>query len=567
MIKDDLEQLITKACNNAGISRTVTLEHPLELSHGDFATSIALAASKDLQKNPKEIAESIVKVVEELHDPRIKSVSVAGPGFINISLSEKALYDELVAIEKKDSEFGNNESLKNKKVLVEHSSPNLFKPFHIGHLMNNTIGEAMVRIMKSTGADVTTLSFPSDVSLGIAKAVFIMLEDGTAIFEEKQTKQEQLSYIGECYVRGTNAFEGDETVQLKVRAIAQIIYDKQKSNEFDAYKKGADISLEYFKEITARLGSSFDDFIYESATGALGKKIVEENIPRVFTKSEGAVVYEGEKKGLHTRVFINKEGNPTYEAKDLGLLDIKFSKYNPEKSIFVTDHEQLPYFKVVASAAGEIHKEWQEKTIHLTHGRMQFKGERMSSRLGGIPTALEVLETIKDESKKLFSERSVGMDTDSFAEMIAIAGLKFSILKVSLGKPVNFDPEEALSFEGDSGPYIQYSCVRAKSLIEKGKELNITPIFKEEYIGTDLERILYRFEEVTLRAAEEYAPHHIAQYILGLAQAFNSWYGNTKVLDLENKEMSSHRLAITKSVSIVLENGLQLLGIKVPERM
>lgn len=567
MIRDDLEQLITEVCVDLGISRAITLDHPQELAHGDFATSLALAASKDLQKNPKEIAGSIAKAIEKVNDPRIKGVSVAGPGFINISLSEKALYDELVRIEKRGGEFGNNESLKNKKVLVEHSSPNLFKPFHIGHLMNNTIGESMVRIMKSTGANVATLSFPSDVSLGIAKAVFIILEDGVSVFEGKKTQQEQLSYIGECYVRGTKVFEDDEKVQLKVRAIAQIIYDKQKSNEFDAYKKGADLSLDYFKEITTRLGSSFDNFIYESETGALGKKIVEENIPNVFAKSDGAVIYEGEKKGLHTRVFINKEGNPTYEAKDLGLLDIKFSKYSPDKSIFVTDHEQVDYFKVVASAAGEIRKEWEEKTVHLTHGRMQFKGERMSSRLGGIPTALEVLETIKDESKKLFSERSVGMDTDAFAEMIAIAGLKFAILKVSLGKPVNFDPEEALSFEGDSGPYIQYSCVRAKSLIEKGKELNITPIFKEEFISTDLERILYRFEEVTLRAADEYAPHHIAQYVLGLAQAFNSWYGNNKVLDENDRELSSHRLAMAKNVSIVLENGLQLLGIKVPERM
>jgi arginyl-tRNA synthetase len=192
VIKDELEKLLNNAVQESlQISRTITLDHPQELAHGDFATSIALAASKDLGKNPKEIAESIAKVIENINDPRIKDVSVAGPGFINISLSEKALYDELVTIEKKGNEFGNNESLKNKKVLVEHSSPNLFKPFHIGHLMNNTIGESMVRIMKSTGANVTTLSFPSDVSLGIAKAVYIMLEDGISIFDTKQTDQEK----------------------------------------------------------------------------------------------------------------------------------------------------------------------------------------------------------------------------------------------------------------------------------------------------------------------------------------------------------------------------------------
>ena len=279
------------------------------------------------------------------------------------------------------------------------------------------------------------------------------------------------------------------------------------------------------------------------------------------------MIYEGEKKELHTRVFINKDGNPTYEAKDMGLLSLKFDRYSPDISIFVTDSEQGPYFKVVSTAAGEIIPEWQEKTVHLTHGRMQFKGERMSSRLGGVPTAEEVLNTIRDAAKEKFTERSVGMDTDLFAEMVAIAALKFSILKVAAGKSVNFDPEEALSFEGDSGPYIQYTYVRTQSLLEKASVLGIQPVVNQDLDVSLLERILYRFEEVVLLSAEEYAPHRIVQYVLELAQAFNSWYGNTKVVDVDNVQISSHRLAITQATGIILKRALYLLGIDTPDRM
>ncbi len=569
MIKEDLQKKIQTICAELGITRNVVLEHPEELKHGDFATSVALSAAKDLKQNPKDLAETIAKKIREMSDEIIKDVSVAGPGFINISLAQKTLSKELSRVLESGEKYGQNNLHFGKKILVEHSSPNLFKPFHIGHLMNNAIGEAMTRIVKNTGGETIVMSYPSDVSLGIAKAVYVMLEDGVETFKLLPTLQKKLTYLGECYVRGTNIFEEDEDgrVEPRVRAIVQKLYKKEAGPALDAYTLGSEISLFYFKDITSRLGSSFDSFIFESETGPIGKQLVEENIPNIFTKSKGAVIYDGEKKDLHIRVFINEDGNPTYEAKDLGLLSLKFTRYNPDISIFVTDYEQGPYFKVVGTAAGEINKDWQEKTVHLTHGRMTFKGAKMSSRLGGVPTAAEVLDAIKDAAKEKFTERSMGMDTDAFADMVAIAALKFSILKVAPGKPVNFDPEVALSFDGDSGPYIQYTYVRTRALLEKGAALGIFPLIAEEYVTSDVERIVYRFEEVALHAGEEYAPHHIAHYLLELAQAFNTWYAHEKVVDEDNKEVSAHRLAIASAVGTVLKRGLELLGIQTPERM
>ncbi len=573
MIKEDLQTKIQGICTELGITRGVVLEHPQELSHGDFATSIALSAAKDLRQNSKELAETIAGKIRELGDSRIASVTTAGPGFINLHLTQEALSILLADILEKEETYGKNNFHSGKKILVEHSSPNLFKPFHIGHLMNNTIGEAMTRIVKNTGAHTTVISYPSDISLGIAKAIWVVTQKGGEDWIVKATKgiddiQNFISEAGPAYVEGTKAYDESEQVQKEVRAIANKLYNKDlDSQEYKIFDTCKQLNIRYFNFVTQRLRSSFDSFIFESETGPIGKQLVEENIPNVFIQSEGAIIFDGEARGLHTRVFINKDGNPTYEAKDLGLLSLKFSRFNPELSIFVTDHEQGPYFKVVGTAAGEIHKEWQEKTVHLTHGRMTFKGAKMSSRLGGVPTAEEVLNTIKEVAKEKFTERSIGMDTDAFADMVAIAALKFSILKVAPGKPVNFDPEEALSFEGDSGPYIQYTYVRTRALLEKGEASGMHPQLAKEYITTDLERMLYRFEEVALQAAQEYAPHHIAHHLLLLAQAFNSWYAANKVIDESNKELSAHRLAVTKATGTVLKNGLYLLGIQTPERM
>lgn len=577
MIKVDLQKKIEEVCVSLGIERKVTLEHPQELTHGDFATSIALSAAKDLKQNPKELAEVVAGKIRELGDESIKDVSVAGPGFINISLTPKALFEELSRVLENGEKYGQNKLHQGKKILVEHSSPNLFKPFHIGHLMNNAIGESISRIVKNTGADTVVISYPSDISLGIAKAIWVIMQKGGTAWLSKFITTKDLSVesirnfiseAGPAYVEGTKSYEESEQAQKEVREIANKLYDKvSDSQEYEIFTICKELNLRYFDLITQRLGSKFDGRIFESETGPIGKQLVQENIPRVFTESESAVIYDGEKRGLHTRVFINKDGNPTYEAKDLGLLSLKFERYRPDISVFVTDYEQGPYFKVVASAAGEINKDWQDKTVHLTHGRMTFKGAKMSSRLGGVPNAEEVLNTIKEVAKEKFTERSVGMDTDAFADMVAIAALKFSILKVAPGKPVNFDPEEALSFEGDSGPYIQYTYVRTQALLEKGSAVNIFPQVAEKYVESDLERILYRFEEVALLSAQEYAPHHIAHYLLEVAQAFNSWYAQEKVIDENDKKLSAHRLAIASVVGTVLKNGLNLLGIETPERM
>lgn len=601
-ISEKIKQSIQSALSELDISYdgNITLEHPRELSHGDFATNIAMAVfaieqkrKKELVKdvypnenikresiinnikildskltNPRELAKSIA---EKITSPEIASVEVAGPGFINIKLSDEVLSEEIATIFEKGDFYGWNENQKGKKILVEHSSPNLFKPFHIGHMMNNTVGESMTRLCRTTGADVSMISYPSDVSLGIGKAVWQFLQYGISKIDEYETLEEKMTFLGRCYSEGTKAFDDNENIEPRVREITQDIYEHRDTVAYDAYKIGRDLNLEYFIKMTAELGSAFDGFIFESEAGILGKKIVKKNTPSVYTESNFAYIFEPsesdleQNKSLHTRVFINKDGNPTYEAKDTGLLKLKFDRYNPDLSIFVTDDQQGPYFQVVGTAAGKINLDWEQKTIHKTHGRMQFKGEKMSSRLGNTPLVSDILDVVKSEVIERSGERNLSQDQ---IDMIAVASVKYAVLRNQAGKNINFDPETSLSFEGDSGPYLQYTYARSWSMLRKALDVGIMvdPVKPEKWETTDIEKYLYRYPEVVASAFDDLAPHYVVTYITELAQLFNSWYGNTKIVDVDD-ETSGYKLAITQSVAQIIKNALWILGIEAPEEM
>lgn len=560
-IKSEIKNLIKESLSKLGLSvDSIHLEHPEDFSFGDFSTNVAMVLAKNAGKNPKVLSEEIKQNLPK--SEYIEKVEIAGPGFINFFLSKKFFIESLQNI---DESFGKNNLHKDEKIIIEHSSPNLFKPFHIGHMMNNAVGESIVRLAEFSGAKVTKLSYPSDISLGIAKAVWAIKKEGGIEFLKKNNSDLNgniMTLLGDFYAKGTKAFDESEDIQKEVRDVYKKIVEDNSSEEYKIYSYGKDLNLSYFKHVTHRLGSTFDGYIFESEAGAVGEKIVRENVPKVFTESEGAIIYEGEKRGLHTRVFINKEGYPTYEAKDIGLLFLKFAKH-PDLSVFITDAQQSEYFKVVSSAAGEVNREWKEKTLHRTHGRMSFKGAKLSSRLGGVPLATDILETVREEALLRMSEK------DAFlAEKIAIAAIKFTILKSEAGKNINFDPETSLSFEGDSGPYVQYTFARCKSLLEKAKTVGMekSETVDKTWEPSELEKNLYKFSEVVENSVANFAPHHVAIYLLELSRSFNSWYGRTKVIDEENKN-AGFNLYLVEKTSEVLKNGLYLLGIDAPERM
>lgn len=543
-----------------------TLEHPADVTHGDYSTNIALVYTQRLKNEggAKVLAEKIVRCLKydlkilDQYELGVRDVRVAGAGFINFFI-ERTVFTSMLSQAILPS-WGKNTLYENKKILIEHSSPNLFKPFHIGHLMNNTIGESIVRLAENTSATVITISFPSDISLGVAKALYILLEQYTSEPHRRFSVEE----LGDAYVQGVARYEQDESIHSRVKEIAEHLYNKIDSPEWKLYEHGKRVNMEYFVSITKSLGSHFDAYIYESEAGVVGKEIVEKHVPTVFTKSEGAVVYiPDESKKLHTAVFINSQGNPTYEAKDIGLLKIKFDTFNPDLSLFVTDAQQVTHFGVVLDAAEHIEKKWSEKSLHRYHGRMSFQGKKMSSRLGGVPLVEEVVDAVVEE----VIEKNPDIDKET-ATTIGVGAIKYIVLKSHAGKNINFDPNTSLSFEGDSGPYLQYTLVRATSLLAKAQAreiyrgLNPTMVDGAEM----LEKKIARFPEIVLLAQTQWTPHYLVTYLTELAQCFNSWYGQKKIID-EETSATADRLYIVDAVRNTLSRGLWMLGIDVPKKM
>jgi len=536
------------------------VEHPTDLTHGDYATNVALAYAKEAGKNPRELAGEIMEALIKLDINDVAAYEIAGPGFINVTLTP-SFFNDTVASIIGNSDYGKQNLYTGKKILVEHSSPNLFKPFHIGHFMNNAIGESLVRLMQYSGAEVRTMSFPSDISLGVAKAIFTLLEKYGEGFSPTD-----IAVLGDAYVEGTKRYDEDESIHARVKEIADNLYAKNVSSpEYAMFEIAKAFNIAYFESVTRKLGSHFDSYIYESEAGGAGKEIVQKNTPSVFTESEGAIVYipEEEKKNLHTAVFINSQSNPTYEAKDLGLLSMKFDREHPDISIFITDDHQVSHFNVVLDAAEKINPEWVEKSRHIHHGRMTFKGQKMSSRLGGVPLVTDLIGVVQEEAQA----RAKNIQDNNSGEAVAIAALKFAVLRSEAGKNINFDPDTSLSFEGDSGPYLQYTHARLNSLLEKAHAEGFTPDTAELPHLSDVHRLLYRFPEVIHDAIVAYAPHMVTMYLLELTHAFNSYYGATKIIDTDDKQGTQSRLALVAALRVVLKNGLKVLAIEAPERM
>ncbi len=562
MIQKNLQTYIADTCRALGIETSViSLEQPSDMSHGDYSTNIAMVHAKTRRVNPKALAEQITEEMNKNLPAYITQVQVAGPGFINFTLSPEYFKELIDRIGAEKEVFGKSSIHTGKKILVEHSSPNLFKPFHIGHMMNNAIGESLAQLMRFSGAEVQTMSFPSDISLGVAKAIFILIEK----YPDGNLKNPSIEILGNAYVEGTKRYDEDESIHARVKEIADNLYAEKSSLELEFFTTCKKFNIEYFEHVVARLGSHFDSYIYESEAGVCGKELVTKNTPAIFTESDGAIVYvpEESKKHLNTAVFINSQGNPTYEAKDLGLLDLKFERASPNISLSVTDSQQIPHFQIVLDAAEKINTGWTENSVHIAHGRMTFKGQKMSSRLGGVPLVTDILDTVADEVRA----RSSHGDVEEILDSVSIGAIKFAILRAKPGQHINFDPETSLSFEGDSGPYLQYTHARIQSIIAKTQPLNIDPLYQSEQTLSDVERTLLHFPEIVERAIAEYAPQHIVTYLLELARTFNAFYAANQIIDASDTQTSSHRLALAQTTAIVLKNGLTLLGIKAPERM
>lgn len=510
---------------------------------GDWSSNVAMQLGKKTSRNPREIAILLASKLHKL--PEVEKVEVADPGFINVWLKDEILYK--LAIDATDLPKPNA----GKEILVEFGDPNPFKELHIGHLYSAVTGDAVASLLENSGADVKRLSYHGDVGLHVAKAIWAMKKDSG------NTEKD----LGEYYVQGAAAFEKDKETEAEIHEINQRIYAKDDPAINRLHQQGIAQSFKYFDQVFGQLGIKYEPNgrYLESAATDVGAKIVKGNIGKVFEKSEGAVVYKGEKAGLHTRVFITSKGLPTYETKDLGLVELKAKDYpKADKSIIITAHEQSEYFKVMLAALAEINPQLAGKTTHLYHGFVSLSTGKMSSRSGEVYAASSLLEKVKAEVAKRYPDSKT-------TEPTFIGAVKYALLKHRLGPDIIFDVEESVSLEGNSGPYLQYAYARACSILDKSKasnkQLTVSSLEKAE---RSLALKTTQYPEIVTKATAELQPSQICTYLYELAQTFNSFYETSRIIGDKREDM---RLQLVAGYSKVLKRGLNLLNISAPERI
>lgn len=602
-MKQELTELFIALLRELGISDVVPLISRSENSaHGDYTTNVAMVIARKNHDNPITIANKVKDLLESQlastqglgggltihqkgqtvsvtgHEKENKSIlqdiekiEVVPPGFINISFSEAKLSTHVSGLLKLEESASIRQKQTDAPVMVEFAHPNTHKAFHIGHLRNITTGECMVRLLEAVGYRVIRANYQGDVGLHIAKCLYGIQKTGTDVATlEQEPLARRIEAIGNAYVAGSAAYE-DGSGKTDIERINKQIYAKDPSI-YPIYQTTRAWSLEYFDTIYKRVGSHFDRLYFESETYASGKQLVEDGVNQgIFVKDQGAVIFPGEKFHLHNRVFITGDGNPTYEAKDMGLAKLQFGEYHPQRVIHCVGSEQIGYFQVIIEALAQLMPETRGKEQHLVYGWVRLREGKMSSRTGQVILGEWLIDNVKQEIKNILHHNDTNYsesEQNDIAEACAIAAVKYSFLKVGTTQDIAFDIKESVNINGDSGPYLLYAYTRCTSILRKAGDMphetaQSVSLQPEE---RNLARQLLFFDDVVVEAAEKYAPNLICTYLFSLAQVFNQFYAACPILE-GPEERRAGRLELVAAVSTVLKRGLSLLGIPTIEKM
>lgn len=532
-----------------------------EAQFGDASTNVAMQLAGRLGKNPREIAEQIARGLRETG--LFHAVDVAGPGFINITLTDAALYEAATAELPKP--------LSGQKVLVEYSDPNPFKPLHAGHLYTTLVGDTIARLIEHAGAETIRINYGGDVGLHVARSMWAIITWLGGELPEKLAdvpEADRAVWMGERYAEGTTADEDDPVAHEAIVAYNKRVYRLHTDNDHESafaviYWTCRQWSYEYFPELYRQLETvPFTRFIPESEVTPLGLETVQAHTGDVYQKSadSDAIIFPGETYGLHTRVFINSEGLPTYEAKDVGLSLTKWRDYQFDQSIIITANEQQQYMQVVLKSTEQFAPELVERTTHLTHGVVKLAGGvKMSSRRGNVLLALDILAAARDAAT------ASGKNAD---ESVVLAAVKYAFARARLGGDIVYDPAESVALDGNSGPYLQYAHARACSILSKaGGQMEEERKKRKDELQPE-ERLLLRkiteYNDVVEKATSELMPHHVCTYLYELAQEFNRFYEKNRVIGDDRQAVRVHLVSLYRDR---LANGLELLGITAPQQM
>ena len=596
IIETKLTQAVVKALQSLyNIDETVENIHFQKTKkefEGDF-TFVVFPYVKAARKSPadvaKEIGEEVCRQVEELDSFN------AVQGFLNLTCKD-SFWVDFLNDEGQKSEFGLAIPDTKESIVVEYSSPNTNKPLHLGHIRNNLLGWSVAEILKANGHQVKKVNLVNDRGIHICKSMLAWLRFGNGETPESTgIKGDHLvgkyyvefdkaykAEIEELIVQGMSKEEAEKKAPLIQEAQAMLVKWEAKDAEVvNLWKTMNGWVYKGFDETYKKLGVDFDKIYYESDTYLLGKDIVLKGLESgvLFKKEDGSVWADLSEEGLDQKLLLRADGTSVYMTQDLGTALLRHNDFGSDKLAYVVGNEQNYHFDVLKIVLKKLGYDWAEKIYHLSYGMVELPEGKMKSREGTVVDADDLIDEMIVSARESSEEHG---KTDMFSAeeaehlyyMLAMGALKYFILKVDPTKNMLFNPKESIDFNGNTGPFIQYTHARIRSIIRKASEemgISLTesidtkkPLLKKE---KEVLRLLYDFPETVNQAAETYSPALIANYIYELAKSFNAFYQDTPILKENDAELVMFRVHLCSLVATVVKKGMRLLGIDVPERM
>lgn len=536
------------------------IEIPPNPNLGDYSFPCFILSKKH-KKSPDQIAENLRKKIKLPKE--LEQIQALGP-YLNFFINKKIFTEKIVKeiLNKKDNYGKSNQ--KKQKVMIEFSQANTHKAFHIGHIRGTSLGESLARVSEFHGDKVIRTNYQGDTGMHVAKWVWCYKK-----YHSKEKIQKDESWIASIYVDAIKKLAKNEKLQEEVNEINKKLEERKDKELIKLWKKTREFSLDSLEKIYSELNTHFDNYFFESEVEQKGKKISNELLKKgIAKKSQGAVIINLEKYGLGVWVLLRSDGTALYSAKDLALVKEKFKKLKIEKNIYVVGNEQDMHIKQLFKTLELMKFKQADKCRHISYGMVRLPEGKMSSRTGDNILYSEFIKEITNYAKDKIKERTPKIskqELEKRALMISIAAIKYSMLKQHSNKNIIFKKEDALNFEGDTGPYLQYSYARASSILRKAKtkpgRFKIKELKPKEI---ELTKKLSQFPEIVLSSYNNLNPSHIANYSYQLAKTFNEFYHECPVINNDNEKF---RLALVQSFRYTLKNSLNLLGIDVLEKM
>lgn len=560
----------------------IPLEHPENEKFGDYSTSISLSLSKDLKKIPLDIAQNIANDLNEQeimfdcgykHYPVLSSVEAVSPGFINFTLSDLFLKNQLADVLEKEDSFGSSKRGMGRMIVVEFSAPNPNKPLHIGHSRNNFLGSSLSQIFSFNGFNVVRMNYMNDWGTHICKSMLMYKKYGGGKDPDKKSDH----FIGDFY-RMYEVEHEKHPEELDAELAEMFIKMERGDKEtLELWKKITNWAYDGWKETYENENVTFDVYEYQSEYTKAGKDIVDIAIKKGIAEKDpsGAIIAKLEKYDIPDKVLLRSDGTPIYITQDIQMAKDNYEKYYFEKRIYVVDKRQTDYFKQLFKLLELLGFDWAKNLFHLAYGWISLPDGAMSSRAGTVVNADDVFEKIFDlEKEEIENSMKEISNLEDTGKKIALAAYRYGMLKVDSKQDIVFDINSVTKFEGNTGPYLMYTYARAMSIMEKAgvgtrsleSNIELFKNIKLEDKEYSLLREMRKFPEVIMSSADNMSPHIIANFLYDFAQKFNSFYGEIPVLNAR-EDIKDFRLVLVYCSSQIIKNGLKLLGIKVVEKM